>query len=144
MLDVQRYRGAENLEEIRYTRKWMWTHMILGAGMTVLFLFHQVFGWFAGAGVWYVISLLTMYGFMIERGICRVLLAMLCLGAAGAGVYFINRVFPLLQPPRLSILPHAAVPIVVGMASIVFGIQALFLLFSQRIRKAGRRGFSLW
>lgn len=144
MLNVQRYRGAENLEEIRYARKWMWTHMILGAVMAVVFLFQQVFGWFAATAVWYGVSLLVMYGFMIERQLCRVLLAALFLGSAVAGVFFINRVFPLLQPPRMAILPHAAMPIVVGMASLTYVVEALFLLFSPRIRKAGRTGFSLW
>ena len=36
MLDVQRYRGAIHLEEIQYTRKWMWLHMILGAVMIAI------------------------------------------------------------------------------------------------------------
>lgn len=45
-----------------------------------LFLFHEFFRWFAGALVWYAISLVMMYGFMGQRAVCRWLLALVFAG----------------------------------------------------------------
>lgn len=145
MLNVQRTRGASQFdEEVAYTRKWMWTHMVLGAVMVALFLFQEQFGWFGWAAAWYALSLAVMYGFMMEHRICRILLALCFAAGAAAGVFFMNRVFPAQPPPRVPLVPQVLVPIVVGLASITYGVNALCLLFSARIRKAGRVGFSLW
>lgn len=145
MLNVQRTRGASQFDdEVAYTRKWMWTHMILGATMVALFLFQELFAWFGWTAAWYAVSLAAMYGFMIEHQSCRVVLALLLLGGVGAGVFFINRVFPALPPPRVPLVPQVLVPIIVGLTSITYAVTALCLLFSARIRKAGQVGFSLW
>lgn len=145
MLNVQRYRGEAHLErEIQYTRKWMWLHMILGGVVTTLFLFHEMFNWSVGTAVWYALSLLVMYGFMIEHQVCRVLLAVLYLGAAGAGVFFINRIYPLTEPPRMTLIPHSFLPIWLGLACMAYVTNAFVLLFNSRIRRAGTVGFSLW
>jgi|APTNR8051073442_1049403.scaffolds.fasta_scaffold03743_5 hypothetical protein len=144
MLDVQRYRGAIHLEEIQFTRKWMWLHMILGAVMITMFLFHEIFRWFAGAVVWYAVSLMVMYGFMGGRRIYKWLLALVYLGAAGAGVFFINRVFPGIQPPRGALIPQEVIPIWVGLGSLAYAVSALFVLFSSRMSKAAQVGFTLW
>lgn len=145
MLNVQRYRGEAHLEhEIQYTRKWMWLHMVLGGVVTTLFLFHEMFDWFAGAAAWYALTLLVMYGFMIEHQICRVLLAILYFGGAAAGVFFINRIFPLTAPPRATLIPHSFLPIWLGLACMAYVVGAFVLLFNSRIRRAGSVGFSLW
>lgn len=144
MLDVQRYRGAIHLEEINFTRKVMWAHMIFGAVVITLFLFQEFFSWFAGSIIWYSASLAVMYGFMNGRRICRWFLALVFLGGAGAGVFFINRVFPGLTPPRGPLIPQTVVPIWVGMANLTYLIGALILLINPSIRKAGRVGFTLW
>lgn len=145
MLNVQRYRGEAHLEhEIQYTRKWMWLHMVLGGVVTTLFLFHEMFLWFAGAAVWYAVTLVVMYGFMIEHQICRVMLALLYLGAAVTGVFFINRIYPLTEPPRVTLIPHSFLPIWLGLASMAYAVNAFVLLFNSRIRRAGDVGFSLW
>lgn len=145
MLNVQRHRGVSQFDdEVAYTRKWMWVHMILGAAMVAVFLFHQVLGWFAGAAGWYALSLVVMYGFMIEHQICRLLLALLFLGGAAGGVYFINVVFPTTQAPPMPIIPPAVIPLLVGLACMTYVVTGLVLLFNSRIRKAGQVGFSLW
>jgi hypothetical protein len=144
MLDVQRYRGATHREEINFARKFMWAHMIFGAVVIAMFLFHEIFWWFAGAIFWYSLSLAVMYGFMNEQKYCRWLLAFVFLGGAGAGVFFTNHVFPGIQPPRGPLIPHAVVPIWVGLANLTYLIGALFLLFNARIRRAGQVGFTLW
>lgn len=145
MLNVQRHRGVSQFDdEVAYTRKWMWTHMILGAVMVAVFLFHQVLGWFAGAAGWYALSLMVMYGFMSERPACRLLLALLFLAGAGAGVFFINVVFPGTQAPPMPVIPPVVIPLLVGLACMTYVVNALFLLFNRRIRKAGQVGFSLW
>lgn len=144
MLDVQRYRGATHLEEIKFTRKFMWVHMILGPVVIALFLFHEVFSWFAGSTLWFTLSLAVMYGFMNERKFCRWLLALVFLGGAVAGVVFINRVLPGIKPPRGPLIPHAFFPIWVGLVNLTYTIGALFLLFNTRIRRAGQVGFTLW
>jgi hypothetical protein len=128
MLDVQRYRGAIHLEEIQFTRKWMWLHMILGAVMIAMFLFHEIFRWFAGAVVWYAISLMVMYGFMNGKSLFKWLLALVYLGGAGAG----------------ALIPHAVIPIWVGVGSLTYVVSALFLLCSSRVGKAAKTGFTLW
>ena len=144
MLDVQRNRGAKHREEIDFTRKLMWSHMIFGAVVITLFLFHEVFRWFAGAIVWYAASLAVMYGFMNERAYCRWLLALLFFIASGAGLYFINSVFPNTIEPRAALVPHALIPLWVGFANLAYVIGAFFLLFNTRIRRAGQVGFTLW
>jgi len=144
MLDAQRYRGAIHLEEIQYTRKWMWLHMILGAVMIAMFLFHEIFRWFAGAVVWYAISLMVMYGFMNGKSLFKWLLALVYLGGAGAGVFFINRVFPAIEAPRGALIPHAVIPIWVGIGSLAYVVSALLLLCSSRVGKAAKTGFTLW
>jgi len=144
MLDIQRNRGARCRAEIDFTRKVMWMHMIFGALVITVFLFHEVFAWFAGALVWYALSLVVMYGFMSGRKSCRWLLALVFLTGAWAGLFFVNRTFPGIAPPRAALLPHACVPLCVGFANLYYLIAALFVLFDARIRRAGKESFTLW
>jgi hypothetical protein len=94
--------------------------------------------------VWYAISLIVMYGFLGGRRIYKWLLALVYLGGAGAGVFFINRVFPAIQAPRGALIPQAVIPIWVGLGSLAYAVSALFVLFSSRIGKAAKTGFTLW
>ncbi len=144
MLDVQRNRGAVFLDEIQFTRKVMWGHLVFGALVTAMFLFHELFWWFAGSMSWYALSLTVMYGFMSERRGFRFLLAGVFLAGAMAGLYFINRVFPGTEPPRGPLMPHAFIPIWVGLANLIYGLGTLLLLFNGKIRRAGSVGFTLW
>ena len=144
MLEVQRQRGVIHREEIDFARKFMWAHMIFGAVVIAMFLFHEIFSWFAGAIFWYTLSLVVMYGFMNEHKCCRWLLALVFLGGAGAGLIFINHVFPGIKPPRGQLIPHQIVPLWVGFANLSYVIGALFLLFNSRLRRAGQVGFTLW
>ncbi|MCX6839003.1 MAG: hypothetical protein NTX35_14500 [Verrucomicrobia bacterium] len=144
MLDIQRYRGAIHLEEIQYTRKWMWLHMILGAAMITLFLFHEIFQWFAGAVLWYAVSLMVMYRFMGGHRLYKWLLALIFLLGAAAGVFFINRVFPGIQSPRGPVISKEVIPIWVGIGSLGYTVSAVFVLCSRRIGKAAKTGFTLW
>jgi hypothetical protein len=144
MLDVQRNRGAKNREEIDFTRKLMWAHLIFGAVIITLFLFHEVFRWFAGSLLWYAASLVVMYGFMNGRQSCRWLLALVFLAGSVAGLYFLSRVLPDTTEPRVALVPHAVIPLWVGLANLTYAVGALFVLFSTRIRRAGETGFMLW
>ena len=144
MLDVQRNRGARYLQEIEFTRKLLWVHMIFGALVITLFLFHELFGWFAGAMLWYSVTLALMHGFMGQRAYCRWLLALVFLAGTLAGLYFINRVFPGSTPPKVSLVPHSFIPLWMGLSNLTYGIGALLLLFNSRIRRAGQVGFTLW
>lgn len=144
MLDVQRNRGARHLKEIEFTRRLMWSHMITGAIVIALFLFHEVFRWFAGSIAWYALSLAAMYGFMNERNSCRWLLALLFLAGAGAGLYFISQVFPHMMEPRAALVPRSFMPLWLGLANLIYGAGTLFILFDARIRRAGEVGFTLW
>ncbi len=144
MLDVQRNRGARHREEIDFTRKLMWAHMIFGAVVITLFLFHEVFRWFAGSLVWYALTLLLMYGYMNGRQSCRLLLALVFLSGAGAGLYFLCRVLPVITEPRAALVPHAVIPLWVGLANLTYSVGAIFVLFSSRVRRAGEVGFVLW
>lgn len=144
MLDVQRQRGAIFRDEVNFTRKLMWAHMIAGALVIAMFLFHELFLWFAGSTVWYAASLVAMYGFMSERRGFRWLLALMFLAGACAGLLFINRVFPTIQPPRGPLIPHAMLPVWVGAANLAYCCGTLLLLFSRKIRRAASVGFTLW
>ena len=144
MLQVQRSRGTKNREEINFTRKVMWCHMIFGAVVITLFLFHEIFRWFAGSLVWYGLSLVVMYGFMNGQRYCRRLLALMFLAGAGAGLYFLSRVLPDITEPRAALVPHAVIPLWVGMANLSYSFGAMVVLFSSRIRRAGETGFVLW
>jgi len=144
MLDVQRQRGAKHREEIDFARKLMWTHMIFGAVVILLFLFHELFRWFAGALVWYAVTLALVYGFMSQRAYCRWLLALVFFVGTLAAMYFVNRVFPVSTPPRVPLVPHAFIPLWMGLASLTYGIGGMLMLFNARIRRAGQTGFLLW
>lgn len=144
MLDVQRNRGAKHREEIDFTRKVMWAHLIFGAVIITLFLFHEIFLWFAGALLWYATSLVVMYGFMNGRQFYRWLLSLLFLTASVAGLYFLSRVLPGTTEPRAPLVPHAVIPLWVGFANLTYVVAALFVLFSTRVRRAGETGFMLW
>ncbi len=144
MLDVQRYRGARHQKEIDYTRKIMWSHMIAGAVVIALFLFHELFRWFAGSIVWYALSLVVMYGYMNERNSCRWLLALVFLAGSGAGLYFISQVFPQTAEPTVALVPRSFMPLWVGLANLIYGMGTLVVLFDARIRRAGEVGFTLW
>jgi len=144
MLDVQRNRGLKHREEIDFARKVMWGHMIFGAVVVLLFLFHEFFQWSAGAMAWYAVSLALVYGFISQRACCRWLLALVFFGGTLAGVYFINRVFPVSTPPRVPLVPHALIPLWLGLANLTYGIGGMLMLFNARIRRAGQTGFLLW
>jgi hypothetical protein len=144
MLDVQRNRGQKHREEIDFARNFMWGHMIFGAVVVVLFLFHEFFQWFAGAMAWYAVSLALVYGFISQRASCRWLLALVFFVGTLAGVYFITRVYPLSTPPKVTLLPHAFIPLWLGMANLIYVIGGLLMLFNTRIRRAGKTGFLLW
>lgn len=143
MLDVQRQRGAAYREEVEFTRKVMWGHMVFGALVMAMFLFHEQFVWFAGSMSWYVISLVVMYGFMSERRGFRILLATVFLSWSMAGLYFINQVFPGTEAPRAPLVPNGFIPIWVGLSNLVYCTGTLLLLFSGKVRRAERVGFTL-
>ena len=144
MLDVQRNRGLKHREEINFARKFMWGHMILGSVVILLFLFHEFFKWCAGTMVWYAVSLALVYGFMSQRAYCRWLLALVFFVGSLAGLYFINHVFPISTPPRVPLVPHAIIPLWLGLVNLTYGIGGMLMLFNERIRRAGQAGFLLW
>ncbi|WP_395736894.1 hypothetical protein [Prosthecobacter sp.] len=144
MLDVQRNRGAKNRGEIEFTRKIMWTHMIWGAAVIALFLFHELFIWFAGSLVWYAASLAAMYGFMNQSRCCRWLLSLVFLAGTAVGLLFLNRIYPDIIPSRTALLPHSAIPLWLGFSNLTYGLGALVVLFNSRVRIAGETGFMLW
>jgi hypothetical protein len=61
-----------------------------------------------------------------------------------AGLYFIKRVFPGTEAPRAPLVPHAFIPIWVGLSNLVYAMGTLLLLFSGKIRRAEKVGFTLW
>lgn len=122
----------------------MWGHMLFGALVTTMFLFHELFWWFGASMAWYTLSLVVMYGFMSERQGFRLLLALTFLTGAMAGLYFINRVLPGAEAPRRPLLPQTFIPIWIGLANLVYGAGTLLVLFSGKIRRAGSVGFTLW
>lgn len=122
----------------------MWCHMIMGAIIVAMLLFHELFWWLGGATVWYAASIYIMLGYMNELNWCRLalggLFALLCV----AGLYFINIIFPTLTPIRTPLIPHTFIPIWVGFSNLLYGFAALLMLISDKIRKAGSVGFTLW
>ena len=144
MLDVQRNRGNPLLHEVIFTRKLMWVHMIAGAAVIALLLFHELFGWFGAALAWYLVTLGAMVGFMNEFRWCQWILAALFAAIAATGIYFTNSVFPSLTPPKAPLVPHSLLPIWVGMANLAYGVGCLLMLFSSKVRRAGLVGFTLW
>lgn len=144
MLDVQRYRGNAYQDEVVFSRKVMWVHLITGAIVITLLLFHELFGWFGGTLAWYAITLMAMLGYMSETTWCRWLLAALFILATCVGLYFTTSVFPGLTAPKAPIVPQTLIPIWVGLMNLIYGVCALLMLFSGKIRRAGIVGFSLW
>ncbi|MEZ5384333.1 MAG: hypothetical protein R3F13_02330 [Prosthecobacter sp.] len=118
--------------------------MVFGAAVIAMFLFHEIFWWFLFSGVWYALSLGVMYGMMGGQKHFRLLLALVFLCGAAAGVFFVNRVFPLIEPPRGPLLPHRLLPIWIGLANFIYVVVALTLIFNPRVKKASATGFTLW
>ena len=144
MLDVQRNRGLKHREEVNFARKVMWGHMIFGAVVVLLFLFHEFYKWSAGAMAWYAVSLALVYGFISQQAYCRWLLALLFFVGTLSGLYFINCVFPVSTPPRVPLVPHVLIPLWLGLSNLTYVIGGLMMLFNKRIRRAGQTGFLLW
>lgn len=144
MLDVQRHRGNPCLQEVIFTRQLMWAHMIAGAAVIALLLFHELFGWFGSALGWYLVTLAAMVGFMNEFQWCRWVMAGLFAFISASGLYFTNSVFPGLVPPKAPLVPHTLLPVWVGMANLAYGTGCLLMLFSSKVRRAGVVGFTLW
>lgn len=144
MLDVQRQHGNPFLQEVIFTRKILWSHLIAGALIISLLLFHELFGWFGAALGWYLASLGAMAGFLNEHRWCRLALGGLFALITATGVHFTNHVFPTLEAPKAPLVPHSLLPVWVGVANLYYGSGCLLLLFSRRVRRAGLAGFTLW
>ena len=144
MLDVQRNRGAIYQREVNFTRKVIWCHMIAGAALIAMLLLHELFWWFGGAVIWYAISLYTTLGLMNEQRWCQWVLAFLFVSITSAGLFFTTYVFPSLEPIKAPLLPHALVPIWVGLVNLLYAVGGLIMLFSGKVRKATLVGFTLW
>lgn len=144
MLDVQRYRGDAFREEVIFSRKVMLVHLVTGAVVITLLLFHELFGWFGGVLAWYGAVVMAMLGYMSSMNWCRWVLALLFVIATATGLYFTTSVFPTLQAPKAPIVPQTLIPIWVGLMNLIFGVCAILMLFSGKIRRAGVVGFTLW
>ena len=144
MLDVQRNRGAIYQREVSFTRKVIWFHMIAGAVLIAMLLLHELFWWFGGAVIWYAISLYTTLGLMNEQRWCQWVLAALFALITLAGLFFTTYVFPSLQPIKAPLLPHALMPIWVGLVNLLYAVGGLIMLFSGKVRKSTLVGFTLW
>jgi hypothetical protein len=144
MLDVQRNRGAIHQREVIFTRKIMWSHMIVGAALIAMLLLHELFWWFGGAVIWYSVSLYSMLGLMNEQRWCQWALAALFILITASGLYFTTYIFPTLVPIKAPLLPHSLIPIWVGLVNLLYAIGATIMLFSGKVRKASMVGFTLW
>lgn len=144
MLDVQRYRSDAYREEVLFSRRIILGVLITGAAVITLLLFHELFWWFGGVLAWYGAVVMAMLGYMSSLNWCRWCLALLFAVATLTGLYFTTTVFPVIEPPKAPIVPHTLIPIWVGLANLIFGVMAILMLFSSKIRKAGDVGFTLW
>jgi len=144
MLDVQRQRGLTYRYEVSFTRKVMWCHMITGAIIIAMLLFHELFWWLGGAILWYATSIFIMFGYMNELNWCRLVLAGHFALIALAGLFFINIIYPNLSPISAPLIPHYFMPIWVGFSNMLYGFASVLMLMSDKIRKAGTVGFTLW
>ncbi|MFM7605892.1 MAG: hypothetical protein ACKO8Z_11950, partial [Prosthecobacter sp.] len=131
-------------DEVAFTRKILWAHMTTGFAVIALLLFHELFGWFGAALGWYLFTLMAMMGFMNGLRWSQWLMAAMFAVITAAGIYFISRIFPGLEPSPTPIVPHSLLPIWLGFSNLIYGTICLLMLVSSRVWRAGRVCFTLW
>ncbi len=144
MLDLQRYKEGSLRGEVHFTRAALWTHLVVGGVAVVLLLFHELFRWAAGAGLWYLLSVLLITGILSGMSACRWLLALSFFAFSIGGILFLGHVLPELKPETPPLVSHGLLPLWLGMVNVIYTGGGLFFLISVKIRKACHVGFKLW
>ncbi|MES2597336.1 MAG: hypothetical protein V4662_18450 [Verrucomicrobiota bacterium] len=143
MLDAQRYKGNTLRLEVHFTRVILWTHLGFGVLVVLLMLLHEIFGWAAGAGIWYVATVFLVGGLLSGHSACRWILGVSFLAFSVAGVIFLAQVLPGMQPEHTPLLPHGLLRFWLGLANLTYAAGGVLMLRSERIRKAAGLGFKL-
>lgn len=144
MLEVQRQRSFAWHSEVNFTRRVLVSHLVIGAMVVLLLVLHRVLNWAAGAGLWFLLSMLPLWGMLTAHDCCRHVLAGFFMLFSGAGVYFLAQVAPGLPVEEDPLLPRAFLPIWVGMLNLLYTVGAACVLTHSKVRKAVSLGFTLW
>jgi hypothetical protein len=144
MLDLQRYKEGSLRSEVHFTRVALWAHLVVGGVAVVLLLFHEVFRWAAGAGLWYLMTVLLITGILSGMAVCRCLLALFFFIFTIGGILFLGHVLPELKPEQPPLISHSLLPLWLGLVNVTYAAGGIFFLLNVRIRKACDIGFKLW
>lgn len=146
MLDLQRKRSsAHGKANVHLARIVVILHLIAGALVASIFLFHELFIAAISAALWYLISIGLVVGMCNFLQWCRVVLGLWFILGAGFAFAYLAWLPPapdMAQPQpalALKLLPFWLSTIALGYCA-----GGILLLVSKRIERATMMGFSLW
>ncbi len=146
MLDLQRQRSSiQNRDNPRLVRSILIGHLIIGAGASGVFIFHERFSAALMTATWYLLSIGFIVGMCKFLQWCRVTLGLWFIAGAIVSMTYLAFLPPApeetLTPPPLSI---KLMPFWLSTVALGYVAGGLALLLSSRVQKATAKGFTLW
>ncbi len=144
MLDAQRRRPHSPVEHRLLTQKLVRCHLVLGALIPTLLLFHFMHFGALVTLIWYLISIALVAGMMSCFEACRPLLGVLFLVLAAIGAVYVTQPPPPLPEGTTPFLPRTLFPLWGALVCMVYFVGGIILFSSHRVKKATSIGFALW
>jgi hypothetical protein len=144
MLDLQRDKYRPMIEKRTFARNFVLMHLVVGAVISALLLFHELFAISAGVLLWYLVSVGLVVGMMHRVEWCRLALALLFLLMGASAAVFITRIYPTLTLEHEPMLSRKNLPLWGAVATVGYLLGGIMILASNRLKRATTLGFSIW
>jgi hypothetical protein len=144
MLDVQRHRPNSPVEHRIFAQKVVRCHLVLGALIPILLLFHFMYFGALVSLIWYFMTIALVAGMMSSFEGCRPSLAVLFLLIAVLGAASVTHPPPPLPEGTYPFLPRTLFPLWGALVSMIYFLGGIVLFLSHRVKKAASIGFALW
>ena len=144
MLDLQRDKYRPMTEKRTFARNFVLVHLVVGAVIPALLLFHELFAISAGVLLWYLLSVVLVAGMMRCLEWCRPVLALMFLLLGVSAAVFITRINPTLTLDHEPMLSRGSLPLWGAVVTVGYLMGGIVALTSNRLKRATTLGFSLW